>query len=107
MLLIVDVIWVASSELTEYIFNDKHYDKPFFSTYLKVCLAHTGFAKTFGPSLVILSDETGVLRQTFWGFVSHLTLKMAGKYDSFAGHFVWRSRSSSSDIFKIRQTCLT
>ena len=48
-----------------------------------------GFAKTFYPSLVILtSDEAGVLCQTFWVFVSHFTLKMAGKYDYFAEHFV-------------------
>ncbi len=66
----------------------------------------SGFAKTFWPS-VILSDEAGVLRQTFWVFVSHFTPKIAGKYDYFAGHFVWRPRSSSSDIFKIHQTCLT
>ncbi len=40
---------------------------------------NAGFAKTFCPSLVILSDEAGVLRQTFWVFISHFTLKMAGK----------------------------
>ncbi len=67
----------------------------------------SGFAKTFFPSLVIWSDEAGVLRQTFWVFVSHFTLKMAHKYDYFAGHFVWRFRSSSSDIVKICLTCLT
>lgn len=38
MLLIVDVIWVASSEVTEYLFNDRHFDKPYFSTYLKLSL---------------------------------------------------------------------
>ena len=48
----------------------------------------TGFAKTFCPPLVILSDEAGVLHQTFWVFVSHFTLKMGSKYDYFAGHFV-------------------
>ncbi len=47
-----------------------------------------GFAKTFCPLLVILSGKAGVLRQTFWVFVSHFTLTMAGKYDYFAGHFV-------------------
>ncbi len=47
-----------------------------------------GFAKTFCPSLVILSEKAGVLRQTFWVFVSHFTLKMVGKYDYFAGHIV-------------------
>ncbi len=49
---------------------------------------YTGFAKTFYPSLVILSDEAGVLRQTFFVLVSHSTLKMACKYYFFAGHFV-------------------
>jgi len=47
LLLLVDVIWVGSSELTEYIFDDLHYDKPFFSTYVKTTLFTTylcGFA---------------------------------------------------------------
>ncbi len=38
MLLIVDIIWVASSEVTKYLFNEQHYDKPYFSTYLKLSL---------------------------------------------------------------------
>ncbi|XP_022098441.1 solute carrier family 35 member F5-like [Acanthaster planci] len=38
VLLTVDAIWVASSELTRYIFKDKGYDKPFFSTYLKTSM---------------------------------------------------------------------
>lgn len=38
MLLIVDVIWVVSSEITRYIFKDIGYDKPFFSTYLKTSM---------------------------------------------------------------------
>ncbi|XP_045135672.1 solute carrier family 35 member F5-like [Portunus trituberculatus] len=38
ILLLVDVIWVASSELSEYIFNNTGFDKPFFSTYLKTSM---------------------------------------------------------------------
>ncbi|XP_042235907.1 uncharacterized protein LOC121875417 isoform X2 [Homarus americanus] len=38
VLLVVDVIWVASSELSEYIFNDTGFNKPFFSTYLKTSM---------------------------------------------------------------------
>lgn len=38
ILLVVDIIWVASSELTEYIFKNQNYNKPFFSTYLKISL---------------------------------------------------------------------
>ncbi|GFT94442.1 solute carrier family 35 member F5 [Nephila pilipes] len=38
VLLIVDVIWVASSELTEYIFNYENFSKPFFSTYVKTTM---------------------------------------------------------------------
>jgi len=38
LLLLVDVIWVGSSELTVYIFDDLKYDKPFFSTYVKTTL---------------------------------------------------------------------
>lgn len=38
VLLVVDIIWVASSELTEYIFHDQKYEKPFFTTYVKTVL---------------------------------------------------------------------
>ncbi|XP_048775113.2 solute carrier family 35 member F5-like isoform X2 [Ostrea edulis] len=38
VLLVVDLIWVASSEVTEYIFKDAHYDKPFFTTYIKTSM---------------------------------------------------------------------
>ncbi|XP_071540147.1 solute carrier family 35 member F5 isoform X2 [Panulirus ornatus] len=38
VLLLVDVIWVASSELSEYIFHDTGFNKPFFSTYLKTSM---------------------------------------------------------------------
>ena len=37
-LLLVDVIWVGSSELTEFIFKYQKFNKPFFSTYLKTSL---------------------------------------------------------------------
>ena len=35
ILILVDVIWVASSEFTKYIFTQLSYDKPYFSTYFK------------------------------------------------------------------------
>nr|AKN21651.1 slc35f-1 [Schmidtea mediterranea] len=35
ILIIVNIIWVLSSELTNYIFETEKYSKPFFSTYLK------------------------------------------------------------------------
>lgn len=38
VLIIVDLIWVASSELTKYLFKNEHYDKPFFSTYFKTAM---------------------------------------------------------------------
>ena len=38
LLLVVDLIWVASSEFTQYIFRDLSYDKPYFSTYFKTSL---------------------------------------------------------------------
>jgi len=38
ILLLVDLIWVSSSELTEYIFKTQHYSKPFFSTFVKTSL---------------------------------------------------------------------
>lgn len=38
VLLIVDFIWVGSSEVTEHLFKNEHYNKPFFSTYLKTTM---------------------------------------------------------------------
>uniref|UniRef100_A0AAQ5ZN61 Solute carrier family 35 member F5 n=2 Tax=Amphiprion ocellaris TaxID=80972 RepID=A0AAQ5ZN61_AMPOC len=38
ILLLVDVIWVASSELTAYIFKRQEYSKPFFSTFTKTSM---------------------------------------------------------------------
>uniref|UniRef100_A0A665WKH4 Solute carrier family 35 member F5 n=1 Tax=Echeneis naucrates TaxID=173247 RepID=A0A665WKH4_ECHNA len=38
ILLLVDVIWVASSELTSYIFKRQEYNKPFFSTFAKTSM---------------------------------------------------------------------
>lgn len=38
VLLVVDLIWVGSSELTEYIFNKEKFDKPFFTTYAKTSM---------------------------------------------------------------------
>ncbi|GFS11141.1 solute carrier family 35 member F5-like [Elysia marginata] len=38
ILLIVDVIWVVSSELTSYIFREENYSKPFFTTYVKTVM---------------------------------------------------------------------
>ncbi|KAL6484582.1 hypothetical protein MHYP_G00066270 [Metynnis hypsauchen] len=38
ILLLVDIIWVASSELTAYIFVQQQYSKPFFSTFVKTSM---------------------------------------------------------------------
>lgn len=38
VLLIVDIIWVASSELTKSLFKDENFHKPFFSTYAKTTM---------------------------------------------------------------------
>ncbi|XP_071103669.1 solute carrier family 35 member F5-like [Haliotis cracherodii] len=38
VLLIVDLIWVASSELTEYIFKNTDFKKPFFTSYFKTAM---------------------------------------------------------------------
>ncbi|XP_060786130.1 solute carrier family 35 member F5-like isoform X3 [Neoarius graeffei] len=38
VLLLVDVIWVASSELTFYVFVQQQYNKPFFSTFVKTSM---------------------------------------------------------------------
>lgn len=38
VLLIVDLIWVASAELTEYLFKKKNFNKPFFTTYSKTSM---------------------------------------------------------------------
>ncbi|KAM9486002.1 solute carrier family 35 member F5-like [Clarias gariepinus] len=38
VLLLVDIIWVASSELTVYVFVQQQYSKPFFSTFVKTSM---------------------------------------------------------------------
>ncbi|XP_041374495.1 solute carrier family 35 member F5-like [Gigantopelta aegis] len=38
ILILVDLIWVASSELTEYLFEQTGYRKPFFTTYVKTVM---------------------------------------------------------------------
>ncbi|XP_026867690.2 solute carrier family 35 member F5 isoform X3 [Electrophorus electricus] len=38
ILLFVDIIWVASSELTAYVFVQQQYSKPFFSTFVKTSM---------------------------------------------------------------------
>nr|XP_026691600.1 solute carrier family 35 member F5-like isoform X2 [Ciona intestinalis] len=38
LLLVVDIIWVASSEASRYLFKDIHYDKPYMSTYIKTSM---------------------------------------------------------------------
>uniref|UniRef100_A0A6B2E777 Solute carrier family 35 member F5 n=1 Tax=Phlebotomus kandelakii TaxID=1109342 RepID=A0A6B2E777_9DIPT len=38
LLLLVDVIWVSSSELTKFLYQDENFDKPFFCTYFKTSM---------------------------------------------------------------------
>ncbi|KAL1129674.1 hypothetical protein AAG570_012619 [Ranatra chinensis] len=38
VLLLVDVIWVSSSEFTKYIYQHASFEKPFFSTYVKTSM---------------------------------------------------------------------
>nr|XP_046908745.1 protein DDB_G0276689-like [Dermatophagoides farinae] len=35
ILLLVDTLWVASSEMTEYLYHEKNFNKPFFTAYIK------------------------------------------------------------------------
>lgn len=38
LLLIVNVVWVLSAEVTKYLFVDLNFKRPFFTTYIKSCL---------------------------------------------------------------------
>ncbi|KAH0945247.1 hypothetical protein HN011_007474 [Eciton burchellii] len=38
VLLLVDIIWVSSSELTKYIYREAAFEKPFFSTYIRTSM---------------------------------------------------------------------
>nr|XP_012150178.1 PREDICTED: solute carrier family 35 member F5 isoform X1 [Megachile rotundata]XP_012150179.1 PREDICTED: solute carrier family 35 member F5 isoform X1 [Megachile rotundata]XP_012150180.1 PREDICTED: solute carrier family 35 member F5 isoform X1 [Megachile rotundata] len=38
VLLLVDIIWVSSSELTKYIYREAAFEKPFFTTYVKTSM---------------------------------------------------------------------
>ncbi|CAL1543754.1 unnamed protein product, partial [Lymnaea stagnalis] len=37
-LLIVDIVWVISGEITKYLFQETNFDKPFFTTYVKTVM---------------------------------------------------------------------
>ncbi|XP_059488218.1 solute carrier family 35 member F5 [Neocloeon triangulifer] len=46
LLILVDIIWVASSELTKYLYEEESYQKPLFTTYVKTsmfCVYLLGF----------------------------------------------------------------
>ncbi|KAH8402388.1 hypothetical protein KR009_011808 [Drosophila setifemur] len=38
ILILVDVVWVSSSELTKFLYNEAHFEKPFFCTYFKTSM---------------------------------------------------------------------
>uniref|UniRef100_A0A7E4ZZ91 Solute carrier family 35 member F5 n=1 Tax=Panagrellus redivivus TaxID=6233 RepID=A0A7E4ZZ91_PANRE len=38
LLLVVNLVWVASAELTRYLFIDLNFKRPFFTTYVKSCM---------------------------------------------------------------------
>ncbi|XP_031616367.1 solute carrier family 35 member F5 [Contarinia nasturtii] len=38
LLIIVDIIWVSSSELTKFLYQNENFDKPFFCTYFKTSM---------------------------------------------------------------------
>ncbi|XP_017090682.2 solute carrier family 35 member F5 [Drosophila bipectinata] len=38
ILILVDVVWVSSSELTKFLYNEAKFDKPFFCTYFKTSM---------------------------------------------------------------------
>ncbi|XP_016972560.1 solute carrier family 35 member F5 [Drosophila rhopaloa] len=38
ILILVDVVWVSSSELTKFLYNEANFDKPFFCTYFKTSM---------------------------------------------------------------------
>ncbi|KAK6730049.1 hypothetical protein RB195_006854 [Necator americanus] len=38
LLLLVNVLWVLSSELTRFIFIDEDFKRPFFTAYVKTCM---------------------------------------------------------------------
>nr|CAH0108781.1 unnamed protein product [Daphnia galeata] len=68
LLLFVDVIWVLSSELTKFIFQNAEYDKPFFTTYFKtsffmIYLTGFIFAKSWREQCVGHSSEYQQLKQ--------------------------------------------
>jgi hypothetical protein len=38
LLFAVDLIWVLSSELSDHIYHEEHYDKPFFTVFVKTTM---------------------------------------------------------------------
>lgn len=49
-MLCVDLIWVLSSELSDHIYHDEHFDKPFFTVFVKT-----------GMFIVFLVGRVGVV----------------------------------------------
>ncbi|KAI6218076.1 Protein FAM91A1 [Aphelenchoides besseyi] len=59
LLLIVNIVWVASAEVSKYLFSDLHFQRPFFVTYVKSCLFSIFLLRYIlcGPQAVELKDE--------------------------------------------------
>ncbi|KAK0426339.1 hypothetical protein QR680_009654 [Steinernema hermaphroditum] len=58
LLVVVNVLWVASAELTRVIFVDDSFRRPFFVTYVKTCLLVVYFLRFWicGPSQTVVTE---------------------------------------------------
>uniref|UniRef100_A0A1I8ATI0 EamA domain-containing protein n=1 Tax=Steinernema glaseri TaxID=37863 RepID=A0A1I8ATI0_9BILA len=58
LLVAVNVLWVASAELTRVIFVDDSFRRPFFVTYVKTCLLIVYFLRFWicGPSQIVVGE---------------------------------------------------
>ncbi|EFO84613.1 hypothetical protein CRE_03889 [Caenorhabditis remanei] len=71
LLLIVNVLWVLSSELTRFIFVDEEFRRPFFTVYVKSCtliiymIRYLLFEAKHGNSYKILISENSIDSETY------------------------------------------
>ncbi|KAL3832293.1 hypothetical protein ACJMK2_023948 [Sinanodonta woodiana] len=94
VLIIVDIIWVASSELTQYLYNENKFEKAFFATYAKISmftLYLSGFLVwkswrdqcTKNGKAIIMSpcqqSETDIEQEKFMGDPIYVPLKYEDK----------------------------
>uniref|UniRef100_A0A0N5AFU2 Nuclear receptor domain-containing protein n=1 Tax=Syphacia muris TaxID=451379 RepID=A0A0N5AFU2_9BILA len=62
ILFVVDALWVSAGEITRYIFVDLKFERPFFSTYVKLSMLTAYFIPYFFNCQLLRSKKVGIHR---------------------------------------------